>query len=186
MGNAHFPRFCPFYRWGQWSSEESGVGQGHPANWISTQGHGTGLSFSFCFHLKRSHLCIHLEGRLNCLKPANWWNMRKSCAVRPCVLQLSTELEIAGAPGWVWNLSLAAGFGVCRGELWLLFKLLRWKWGSACLSVGSCFPSACSNETAYLCSWGGCRFVSGQLAFPSHSSERGEHEFPFPNWRQAK
>ena len=148
MGNAHFPRFCPFYRWGQWSSEESGVGQGHPANWISTQGHGTGLNFSFCFHLKHSHICIHLEGRFNCLKPGNWWNMRKSCAVRPCVLQLSTELEIAGAPGWVWNLSLAAGFGVCRGELWLLFKSLRWKWGSAwvwahvflCLLKWSCLP----------------------------------------------
>lgn len=49
----------------------------------------------------------------------------------PVCSQLSTEPEIVGALLWVRNLSLAAGPGRRRGELWLVVKSHRWKPSSA-------------------------------------------------------
>lgn len=52
--------------------------------------------------------------------------MRKSCAGGPSVPQLPTEPEIVGAPLRAGNLSLAAGLGVRRGELWPQVESRRW------------------------------------------------------------
>ena len=83
--------------------------------------------------------------------------------------------HLGGSETFPWQLGLVSAGANCG------FCLNRSDGNGAAPECGLMLSSACSNEAAYLCYWGGCRFVSGQLAFPSHSSERGEHEFPFPN-----
>lgn len=58
-------------------------------------------SHSGDFHLKHSCPCVHSEGRLKLFKGWKLMKYEESRAVRLCVPQLSTELEIVGAPLWV-------------------------------------------------------------------------------------
>lgn len=106
LPRTHWGSLLPFYRWGKWSSEKWGHGQGHSANWMHNG--NMKLTQIFCPVISTQCPAASVPTRFP-LKPGHCWAGGKSLAVRQTLPSFHRPGTTAA-----WNFPWQLGWGPRR------------------------------------------------------------------------